>query len=64
MGRKNRIVFLTAEHLDEQANARDREAKLLPDGEARQHALNNAAQLRTYAAMKRGFALQVAKSKP
>jgi hypothetical protein len=30
-----------------------REAAQLPPGVARQHALNNAAQLRSYAAMKR-----------
>jgi hypothetical protein len=63
MRHKNKNVFLTAEHLDEQAEARVREAKLLPEGEAKQHALRNAAQLRTYASMKRAFAPQAAKSK-
>jgi hypothetical protein len=63
MAQRNKIVFLTAEHLDEQANARDREAKLLPEGEAKQHALRNATQLRVYASMKRALAPQVAKSK-
>jgi hypothetical protein len=38
-----------AAHLEERAAARTREAEQLPLGEARQHALNNAAQLRSYA---------------
>ena len=53
MRNRNKVVFLTADHLEEQADARASEAKQLPEGEARQHALRNAAQLRTYAAMKR-----------
>ena len=53
MRNRNKVVFLTADHLEEQADARSSEAKQLPEGEARQHALRNAAQLRTYAAMKR-----------
>jgi hypothetical protein len=36
-----------------QADARVREAEQLPDGEARQNALKNAAHLRSYADMKR-----------
>lgn len=48
-----KVIFLTADQLDERAAARIRQAEQLPDGEARQHALKNAAQLRTYAAMKR-----------
>jgi hypothetical protein len=63
MGQRNKIVFLTAEHLDEQANARDREANQLPEGEAKQNALRNAAQLRVYASMKRALAPQVGKTK-
>ena len=35
----------------------------LPDGEAKQNALHNAAQLRVYATMKRAPAPQAAKSK-
>lgn len=50
---REKIVFLSADHLEEQANARLREAELLPAGEAKQHALKNAEQLRCYAATKR-----------
>jgi hypothetical protein len=53
MHAREKIIFLSAEHLQEQADARVREAELLPAGEARQNALKNAAQLRSYAAMKR-----------
>ena len=42
--------------------ARAREAMQLPEGEARQNALRNAAQLRVYASMKRALAPQTAKS--
>jgi hypothetical protein len=63
MGQRNKAVFLTADHLEAQADARAREAKQLPDGEAKQNALRNAAQLRVYAAMKRALAPQTAKSK-
>ncbi|WP_166293854.1 MULTISPECIES: hypothetical protein [unclassified Bradyrhizobium] len=63
--RRNRTktTFLTADHLDEQADARASEAKQLPEGEARQNALRNAAQLRVYAFMKRALAPQAVKSK-
>jgi hypothetical protein len=47
------MIFLSAAHLEERAAARTREAEQLPPGAAPQHALNNAAQLRSYAAMKR-----------
>jgi hypothetical protein len=50
---KETAIFLSATHLEEQAAARIKEAQQLPPGEARRHALNNAAQLRSYAAMKR-----------
>lgn len=50
---KEKTLFLSADHLEEQANARIREAEQLPNGEARQNALRNAAQLRSYADMKR-----------
>ncbi len=61
--RKKVAFFLTADHLGERANARASEVTQLPDGEARQNALRNAAQLRVYAFMKRPFTLQTAKSK-
>jgi hypothetical protein len=60
---KNKIAFLTPEHLEEQADARAREARQLPEGEARQNALRNAAQLRLYASMKRALAPQMDKSR-
>jgi hypothetical protein len=60
---KRKIVFLTVDHFEAQADARAREAKQLPDGEARQNALRNAAQLRVYASMKRALTPQTAKSK-
>jgi hypothetical protein len=50
---KKKTTFLSADHLEEQAAARAREAAQMPPGEAQQHALKNAAQLRTYAEMKR-----------
>jgi hypothetical protein len=53
MQKTQKTTFLSADHLEEKAAARIREAAQLPPGEARQHALNNAAQLRSYAAMKR-----------
>jgi hypothetical protein len=53
MRNRENMIFLSAVHLEERAAARIREAEQLPPGEARQHALNNAAQLRSYAAMKR-----------
>ena len=63
MRNRKKVVFLTPEHLDEQADARISEAQQLPEGEARQNPLRNAAQLRTYASMKRALALQKANSK-
>ncbi|WP_420970458.1 hypothetical protein [Bradyrhizobium sp. B120] len=60
---RTKVTFLTADHLDEQAEARSGEAKQLPEGEARQNALRNAAQLRVYASMKRALAPQAVKSK-
>jgi hypothetical protein len=58
MRNRKKVVFLTADHLDEQADARLSEAQQLPEGEARQNALRNAAQLRVYASMKRVLAPQ------
>jgi len=63
MRNKNKLVFLTPDHLEEQADARASEAKQLPEGEARQNALRNAAQLRMYATMKRALTPQTVKSK-
>lgn len=56
-------VFLTPDDLEAQADARAVEAKQLPDGEARQSALRNEAQLRAYAYMKRALAPPTSKSK-
>jgi predicted transcriptional regulator len=53
MGNKVKVTFLSADHLEQRAALRVRQAEELPPGEARQHALKNAAQLRTYADMKR-----------
>jgi hypothetical protein len=50
------ISHLTADYLEERAAAKIRDAEQWPPGEARQHALKNAAQLRSYAAMKRYLA--------
>lgn len=57
--RRNRkkVVFLTANQLEEEANARASEAMQLPEGEARRNALRNAAQLKVYATMKRALTL-------
>lgn len=63
MPQKNKTVFLSADHLEAQADARAVEAKQLPEGEARRSALRNEAQLRVYASMKRAFAPQIEKSK-
>jgi hypothetical protein len=46
MRNRRKVVFLTADHLEEQADARASEAKQLLEGEARQNALRNAAQSR------------------
>jgi hypothetical protein len=51
-----KITYLTADHLEERAAAKMLDAEQLPPGDARQHALKNAAQLRSYAAMKRYLA--------
>ena len=54
---------MTADQLEEQADAAASEAKQLPDGEAKQDALRGAAQLRVYATMKRALTPQTVKSK-
>jgi hypothetical protein len=43
MRQKNKVIFLTADHLEEQADARASEAKQLPKGGARQNARRSAA---------------------
>jgi hypothetical protein len=53
MRNRTKAIFLTADQLEERAAARIRQGEQLPPGEARKHALKNAAQLRSYAAMKR-----------
>jgi hypothetical protein len=53
---KENITYLTADRLEERAAVRIREAEQLPPGPVRQHALKNAAQLLSYAAMKRHLA--------
>jgi hypothetical protein len=50
---KEKATFLSADYLEERADSRVRQAEQLPPGEARQHALKNAAQLRSFAEMKR-----------
>jgi hypothetical protein len=63
MRNRKKVVFLSADHLEELADARASEAKQLPEGEARQNALRNEAQLKVYAFMKRALTPQAAKSK-
>lgn len=63
MRNRKKVVFLSADHLEELADARASEAKQLPEGEARQNALHNAAQLKVYAFMKHALTPQAAKSK-
>ena len=63
MRNRNKVSFLTVDHLDEQADARASEAKQLPEGEAKQNALRNAAQLRAYVDMKRALTPQAAELK-
>ena len=53
MRTKEKAIYLTADQLEERAVERIGQAEQFPPGEARQHALKNAAQLRSYAAMKR-----------
>jgi hypothetical protein len=61
MHSKEKITCLSADDLEERATLRIREAEQLAPGAARQHALKNAAQLRSYAAMKRYLALAPSK---
>ena len=62
MRHKNKTTFLTADHLEAQADARASEAEQLPEGEARRNALRSAAQLRVYASMKRVLVPPTAKN--
>jgi hypothetical protein len=60
---RKKVAFLSADHLEEQADARTSDAMQLPEGEARQNALRNAEQLRVYATMKRVLAPPATKSR-
>ena len=60
---RKKVVFLTADELEEQADTRASEAEQFPEGEARQDAFRSAAQLKVYATMKRVLAPQTAKSR-
>ena len=63
MRNRKKVAFLTPDHLEQQADARAAEACNLPEGEARQNGLRNAAQLRAYAFMERALTPQTVKSK-
>ena len=56
MRSKEKVTYLSVDDLEQRAVLRIREAEQLAPGEARQHALKNAAQLRSYADMKRYLA--------
>ena len=60
---RKKVVFLTADQLDEQADRRASEAEQLPEGKARQNAIHTAAQLKVYASMKRVLAPQTTRSR-
>lgn len=60
---RKKVVFLTADQLEEQADRRASEAEQLPEGEARQNAIHTAAQLKVYATMKRVLAPQTTRSR-
>jgi hypothetical protein len=60
---REKVVFLTADQLEDQADRRASEAEQLPDGEAKQNALRTATQLKVYATMKRVLAPQTTKSR-
>jgi hypothetical protein len=53
MPSNEKIIHLTADYLEERAASRVRDAEQLPPGEAQQHVLEYAAQLRSYAAIRR-----------
>ncbi len=58
-----KVVFLTADQLEAQADARASAATHLPEGDARRNALRSAQQLRLYAFMKRALAPPTTKSR-
>lgn len=58
-----KVVFLTADQLEDQADRRASEAEQLPEGEAKQNALRTATQLKVYATMKRVLAPQTTRSR-
>ena len=60
---RKKVVFLTADQLEEQAATRASAATQLPEGEARRNALRNAEQLRVYALMKRALTPKTVKSR-
>jgi hypothetical protein len=60
---RKKVVFLSADQLEEQADRRASEAEQLPEGEARQNAVRIAAQLKVYATMKRALAPQTTRSR-
>jgi hypothetical protein len=60
---RKKVIFLTADELEEQADRRASEAEQLPEGEAKQNAIRSAVQLKVYATMKRVLAPQIAKSR-
>jgi hypothetical protein len=62
MRSREKIAYLTADHLEERAAAKVREAEQSPPGEARQHAPRNVAQLLSFAALKRHLATDRSKS--
>jgi hypothetical protein len=57
MRNRKKVVFCTADQLEELADAFAGEAKQLPAGVAKQEALREAAKLRVYATMKRALTL-------
>jgi hypothetical protein len=61
MRNRSKVVFCTADQLEELADAFASEAKQLP-AVAKQEALRQAAKLRVYATMKRALTPQAAKS--
>ena len=60
---RKKVIFLTADELEEQADRRASEAEQLPEGEAKQNALRTATQLKVYATMKRVLAPQTTRSR-
>ena len=63
MRNNNKVVFCTADQLEELADAFAGEAKRLPAGQVKEEALRQAAKLRVYATMKRALTPQAARAK-